>query len=165
MSQSHVKLRMICLALVLLLFPAIASAQSDLGRISGSVKDQNGAIVPGAEVNVTNDRTGDERTGTTNAQGNFSVAGLRASAYTVTATTSGLSAKLKNVVVNVAQEVTLNLTLKVNSLTASVDVMAGTDAVITSGSAAMGANVNPREVEGLPINGRQLSQLYLQAPG
>src|SRR5438105_2247861 len=165
MPQSHVKLRMICLALVLLLFPAIASAQSDLGRISGSVKDQNGAIVPGAEVNVTNDRTGDERTGTTNAQGNFSVAGLRASAYTVTATTSGLSAKLKNVVVNVAQEVTLNLTLKVNSLTASVDVMAGTDAVITSGSAAMGANVNPREVEGLPINGRQLSQLYLQAPG
>ena len=94
MPQSHVKLRMICLALVLLLFPAIASAQSDLGRISGSVKDQNGAIVPGAEANVTNDRTGDERTGTTNAQGNFSVAGLRASTYTVTATTSGLSATL-----------------------------------------------------------------------
>src|SRR5207248_5866390 len=96
MPQSRFKLRMICFAFVLLLFPALSSAQSDSGRISGSVKDQNGAIVPGAEVNVTNDRTGEERTGTTNAQGSSSVTGLRASAYTVTAVTSGLSAKLQN---------------------------------------------------------------------
>src|SRR5204862_8364558 len=39
------------------------------------------------------------------------------------------------------------------------------DAAIDTSSAAMGVNVNPREVEGLPLNGRQLSQLYLQAPG
>ena len=39
------------------------------------------------------------------------------------------------------------------------------DTAIDTGSAAMGVNVNPREVEALPLNGRQLSQLYLQAPG
>ena len=43
--------------------------------------------------------------------------------------------------------------------------MAGGEAILDASSAAMGANVNPREVEGLPNNGRQLSQLYLQAPG
>src|SRR5204863_1659922 len=48
---------------------------------------------------------------------------------------------------------------------AKVDITAGGDTALDTGSAAMGVNVNPREVESLPLNGRQLSQLYLQAPG
>src|SRR6185295_5899792 len=44
-------------------------------------------------------------------------------------------------------------------------VVATEDAALDTTSAVMGANVNPREVQGLPVNGRQLSQLYLQAPG
>lgn len=59
----------------------------------------------------------------------------------------------------------LNLTLKVMDLTASIDVVAGGEVLANTGSASMGANVNAREVGGLPLNGRQLSQLYLQAPG
>src|SRR6185436_7438013 len=45
------------------------------------------------------------------------------------------------------------------------DVTATADTALDSNSASMSVNVNPREVEGLPLNGRQLSQLYLQAPG
>ena len=153
------------IALALLIFPNAALAQSDSGRIRGSIKDQNGAIVPGATVTVTSDRTGDERSATTSAEGNFSVAALKASSYTVTVTTTGLGAKVEGVVVNVGQEVSLDLTLKVMDLTASINILASGEMLADTGSASMGANVNAREVGGLPLNGRQLSQLYLQAPG
>src|ERR1041384_1261576 len=165
MPRLHFKLHTLCFALAVLFAPSIATAQSDSGRISGFAKDETGALISGADISVTNDRTGEERNAPTNGDGGFAITGLRASTYTVTASTKGLGAKLQNVVVNVGQEVTLNLTLKVASLTASVDVVAGAETALDTSSAAMGANVNPREVQGLPLNGRQLSQLYLQAPG
>src|SRR5258708_20578275 len=124
-----------------------------------------GAVVLGAAVPAKNKSTGDERAPTRNSDGTFSIPALRAAAYTVTATTTGLGATVKDGAVNVGRETSLNIGMKLGDVTASVKVVAGDETAVTTGSAAMGANVNPREVEGLPINGRQLSQLYLQAPG
>lgn len=149
----------------LLLLQIAALAQGDNGKISGTVKDQDGAIVPGATVTVTNDRTGEERTANTTTDGTFSVTALKASTYTVTATTTGLGTKVLAVEVNVGQEVNLNLMMKVVDLTASINIVASEEVATNTGSAGMGASVNPREVKGLPLNGRQLSQLYMQAPG
>ena len=165
MPLLYSKQRVLFLALAILLFPFAAFAQSDSGLVSGSVKDQNGAIVQGASVVAKNDRTGEERTMTTNGDGTFSIRALKASVYTITANSSGLGAKVSNVEVNVGQESTLNLTLRVAELTASINVTSGDEVAVATNSASMGANVNPREVKGLPLNGRQLSQLYLQAPG
>ncbi len=152
------------LTLVLIL-PVAASAQGDNGKISGTVKDQNGAIIPGATVTVINDRTGEERTASTTTDGTFSIPALKATSYTVTATATGLGTKVTGVEVNVGQEVSLNLTLRVADLTASINIVASEEVATNTGSAGMGASVNPREVKGLPLNGRQLSQLYLQAAG
>lgn len=149
----------------LLFAQGAAVAQTDSGKISGTVRDENGALVPGTTVTVTNDRTGEERTATSNADGYFSIPALKAATYTVTATTTGLGAKVQNVEVNVGKEVNLSVTLKVMELRASINIVASEEVTVTTGSASMGANVNPREVGGLPLNGRQLSQLYLQAPG
>jgi len=160
-------LKYIPLVLSVLLFAQIAAfAQSDTGSLSGIVKDQNGAIVPGATVTAKNQRTGDERTTATNIDGTFSIPALRASAYTVTATNTGLGATVKDVEVNVGRDTSLNIGMKIADLSAAtVNIVSSEEATVTTGSAAMGANVNPREVAGLPINGRQLSQLYLQSPG
>ncbi|HMG74687.1 MAG TPA: carboxypeptidase regulatory-like domain-containing protein [Pyrinomonadaceae bacterium] len=150
----------------LLLGQVAAFAQSDTGTLSGTVKDQNGAIVPGATVTAKNQRTGDERTATTNTDGTFSIPALKASAYTVTTTNTGLGATVKDVEINVGRETSLNIGMKLADLTAAtVNIISSEEATVTTGSASMGANVNPREVAGLPVNGRQLSQLYLQAPG
>ena len=149
----------------LLLLQVAALAQGDNGKISGSVKDQDGAIVPGATVTVKNDRTGEERTANTTTDGTFSIAALKASTYTVTATATGLGTKV-SVEVNVGQTIDLSLTMKIVDLAAaSINIVASEDIVTNTGTAGMGANVNPREMKGLPLNGRQLSQLYLQAPG
>jgi hypothetical protein len=148
-----------------LLASSAAFGQTDTGRITGTIKDQNGAIVPGVTVTARNDRTGDERTGVANADGSYTIAALKASVYTITATGTDLSAKVENVSLNVGQELTINLALSPSGVSATVNVVGGEETLASTGSAAMGANVNPREVEGLPLNGRQLSQLYLQAPG
>jgi hypothetical protein len=155
----------VLLIATMLIAPAAMPAQSDTGRVGGVLTDQNGAVITGATVVIRNDKTGEERTAISSTEGVYIVTSLRPSSYTVTATTQGLSAKATNVQVLVGQEQKLNLTLQATGVEAKVDVIAGVDAALTTESAAMGANVNPREVQGLPLNGRQLSQLYLQAPG
>ncbi|HKQ54024.1 MAG TPA: TonB-dependent receptor [Pyrinomonadaceae bacterium] len=150
----------------LLLTQSAVFAQTDQGRIVGLVADSNGALVSGAAVVVRNERTGEERTATTNDDGTFVVPALKASSYVVTATAPDFApAEVAGVQVAVGQERNLNITLTTTELTASVNIVAGAEAVTDTSSASMSATVNQREVEGLPINGRQLSQLYLQAPG
>lgn len=160
----HVALFLVALA-TLVLFSLPANAQTDQGRIAGTVTDANGALVPGATIVVKNERTGEERTATTNEVGYFIVSALRPSTYSVNANAKDLSASSTNIELLVGQEFTLTMIVQPTGLAASVDVTAGGETALETSSAAMGANVNPREVEGLPINGRQLSQLYLQAPG
>jgi hypothetical protein len=150
---------------VLMMFAATAFAQSDTGKISGTVKDQNGAIVPGANVSIIDERTGTERNTKANDDGFFSVPVLRASSYRLIAESSGMSAKVEHLNLNVGQELTLSLAMRTTGLSATVNVVSGEETVTDSGSASMSANVIPREIQGLPINSRQLSQLYLQAPG
>lgn len=160
-------LKYIPLILAALLSVQIAAfAQGDTGSLSGIIKDPNGAIVPGATITVKNERTGEERTATANEEGHFSIPALKASSYTVTATTTGQGGTAKNIVVNVGRETSVTIPLQLADLTAAaVNIVAGEEVISSTGSAGMGANVNPREVAGLPLNGRQLSQLYLQAPG
>jgi hypothetical protein len=149
----------------LFVLPLAANAQTDQGRIAGTVTDSNGGLVPGAGIVVKNERTGEERTATTNEVGYFIVSGLRPSIYTVSANAKDLTAKTTNIELLVGQEFALAMVVQPTGVAASVDVRADGETALETSSAAIGANVNAREVEGLPINGRQLSQLYLQAPG
>ncbi len=154
------------LAVAVLLPHGMASAQTDQGRIVGTVTDANGAVVPGASVVVKNIRTGEERTATASEEGYYQVASLKPSFYTVTVNATNFAATTVNdVQISVGQELTLNLKLSTSELSADVRVVESSDAGIDTSSARIGANVSGREVVGLPLNGRQLSQLYLQAPG
>jgi hypothetical protein len=171
MYSKKVSLRIRNLLLMALLLATVSllqlsvQAQTDQGRIAGVVTDANGAIVPGATISIKNERTGEERTATTNDSGYYIVSALRPSFYTVTASAQNLTVRLTNVQLLVGQELNLGLTLQATGVDEKVDIVAAADTGIDTGSAAMGVNVNPREVEALPLNGRQLSQLYLQAPG
>src|SRR3954468_8399890 len=70
-----------CLAIMLT--GSLASAQTDTGRIAGVVRDPNRAVVAGAAVVARNERTGEERTATTDAEGLYQIPALKASNYTV----------------------------------------------------------------------------------
>ena len=142
------------------------AAQTDQGRVAGRVLDLNGAVVPGATVTVTNTGTNESRTITSDSEGVYIVPALRAAVYTIKAAAPTFAEKtVTGVELSVGQQMNLDLSLSAEAQSVTVDVVGGSESAINTSSAAMGANVNQREVEGLPINGRQLSQLYLQAPG
>src|SRR5215475_9931753 len=141
------------------------SAQVDQGRITGVVHDPTGAALRGATVTISNERTAEQRTAATNDQGFYSFVALQPSLYTVRAKATNFSEQeVKGVRLVVGQEFHQDFTLAVHTSTEVITVEATTPEVDTS-SARMGINVDPRAVSQLPINGRQLSQLALQAPG
>jgi len=143
-----------------------AFSQGDYGRISGSVSDNNGAVVPGASVTVTNEVTGETRSVTAGSDGAFTIIQLKPSKYTVSVSGGNFKPSTqKGVNLLIGQELNLTMILVPEGVTASVDIVSGEDLPLNTSSASMSANVTPREVAGLPLNGRQLSQLALQAPG
>ena len=75
------------------------------------------------------------------------------------------TAEFKGINLQVGQERILNVTLQPNTVNTEINVSGGDLTVIDVSSAKIGASVNEREVAKLPLNGRQVSQLYLLAPG
>ena len=141
-------------------------AQMDQGLIVGTVTDASGAAIPGATITVKNDKTGSERTATSNDRGFFSVTNLSPAQYTVTAKGVDLGPSVySDIKLGIGQERTLTIVLEPATLQQEVNVTGGELVVIDTSSARIGVNVGEREVAQLPLNGRQLSQLYLMAPG
>jgi hypothetical protein len=140
--------------------------QIDAGRIVGTVADPSGAVVPNASITVVDERTGQERKITANSSGYFVVANLAPSTYKVTAQGNGLGpSETTGLPLSVGQERTLNIVVQPSTISTEVTVAGGELTTVDTSSAAISANVNAREVGQLPLNGRQLSQLYLLAPG
>jgi carboxypeptidase family protein len=142
-----------------------AHAQVTEGRFTGTVVDQSGSAVPGASVVVKNERTAEERTVTSNAQGRYLVPGLKPSIYTIKSTFSNFAPlEYKGLQLQAAQEFAIDLQLQPAGVSESVTVHAESTTIDLS-SARLGVNVGERDVQNLPVNGRQMSQLMLQAPG
>jgi len=141
-----------------------AYAQSEQARIVGTVMDSDGAVIPGATVTVKSDK-GISRTWTTNDQGDYILPNLPPGRYTVAAKAAGLGPTEVLVTLGAGQERTIALVLQPATFQQEITVSSGDLVVIDVSSARMGANVNERDVATLPLNGRQLSQLYLMVPG
>jgi len=158
-----ITLRLLLLSLAL---SPLVEGQSDQGRITGTISDALGAVVPSASVQATNERTAAKRSVTTDEQGQYMLTNLAPAQYTITASANGLGpVEIGHVALTAGQERTVNLTLHPTALQQEVTVSGGDLVVVDTSSARVGANVNEREVAALPLNGRQLSQLYLLAPG
>ncbi len=143
----------------------VAFAQ-DQGRFTGIVADTTGAVIPGASIRVRNEKTGAERAVKSSDTGVFFVTNLSPATYTIVASSTGLNdATYKEVNLALGQERTINIIMQPTSVATEITVSGGELAVVDTSSASVGANVNAREVAQMPINGRQVSQLYLLAPG
>jgi hypothetical protein len=144
---------------------APAIAQIDQGSFAGTIRDQSNAFVGGAKVKVKNERTGEERTVLSNPEGYFLIGSLKPSTYTIRAEKDGFAPiEYNEIKINVGQELNLDFELKPAGVQESVTVV-GTAPILDMSSAKLGVNVSERDVSELPVNGRQMSQLMLQAPG
>ena len=144
----------------------LVHGQNDVARIVGTITDTTGAVIPAATVTVKNENTGRTQKVVANEKGVYFAAQLPPAQYTLTAEASGMApAQYTGISLQVGQERTLNVTLQPSTVNTEVIVSGGALTVIDTTSAAIGANVSARDVAELPINGRQISQLYLMAPG
>ncbi|MEO6235524.1 MAG: TonB-dependent receptor, partial [Vicinamibacterales bacterium] len=154
--------------LVLFFFPLAlahtAFAQITAATISGAIKDQTGAVLPGVNVVVKNADTGLTRSGVTDTNGYFTMPGLPPGTYDVGASLPGFGAAVDRVTLAVAQEAGLNLILRIGGARESMTIVGGSSTVDTR-SAAMSAVVTEKTISELPLNGRNYIDLALLQPG
>lgn len=151
------------LLLILCLGAAPVLAQSNTGRLVGTVTDASG-VIPGASVTVKDNKTSKERTVTASDDGSFSVPQLDPGTYTVTITAAGhKSFTASDVKIDVGRDYSLNPALEVGNISENVTVIAGAE-VINSANAELSNTVSPRQIEELPLNGRNpIGLILLQA--
>jgi Carboxypeptidase regulatory-like domain len=156
------------LALVFGLLLTLNTFAQDTGSLSGTVTDPNGAVLAGATVKITSIANNSERSVVANQNGYFSISQLQPGAYKINVTQSGFkTTQVETIEVGVGQTRTLDLILETGDVSAVVDVTSDeiSAASIDQSSNRLGANITAKEVEQLPVNGRNYSQLYLNAPG
>ena len=134
------------------------------GTILGTVTDNSGAVVANAKVDVINIGTGVASHTETSADGNFTVPYLAPGGYRVTVEAPGFQkAVADNIVLAVAQQARVNVTMKPGAVSETVDVQASAVALDTD-SSAVSQLVSQKQVEQLPLNGRNfLSLLFIGA--
>ena len=150
--------------IALLCFSGILLAQSSTATLSGTVEDQNGAIVAGANVALVNLVQGSQRLATTNDEGRFVFPQLAPGQYSVTATREGFApVEIKNVTLNVNDQVALRITLTIGEVSQSVEVIDG--ASLINESSEVATVVDRQFVSNLPLNGRSFQSLLTLSPG
>ena len=160
-----IKLALAGMAFVCLLNPAGIRAQEN-GTILGTVTDQNGAIVPHAVITVTNQATSEVvRTTFTNAEGNYVVAGLPISTFTVRAEMRGFAPSTRtDLEINVRTQVRVDFQLTVGVVAQEVKVTAAAVQLQTT-NAELSQVDTAKHIEAIDTNGRNFIQLANLVPG
>lgn len=140
-------------------------AQLDTGSIVGVVQDKTGALLANSKVTVTNIRTGQVYDVQSNGAGQYEVPGLAAGLYKVVAEHSGFKTRVVDKVVLYATDRrAVDAILDVGQVSEQVTVSAATISVNTQTSES-GATIDEKEVENLPLNGRDFTSLLTLVPG
>jgi len=156
-----------CAAVIASLFltVVIGHAQSINGRIVGTVTDPNGAVVPKASVSVTNEGTGAERTVEADDSGTYVVPELPVGLYTISVSSANFaSTNRPRVKVDVGAETRVDVAMSVQGATAEVTIN-DQSPVLQSDSSALAEVITSRQVESLPLNGRDFWRLTILTPG
>src|SRR5438552_4211167 len=154
------------LVLVLVGFATVFAQATASGSLSGTVLDKNQAAIKGASVTATNKATGQTRTATTNDSGEYKIDLLPASRYDVKINASGFAdATSENVELLVGRTNTLNFTMNPGGVTGTVTVVSGETELVNKEKTDISMNITPRDVQDLPLNGRDLANLAYLAPG
>jgi len=144
---------------------AILSAQTiSTSQIRGTIVDASGAPVPGAQITLTQTATGAVRTATSGSAGDYTLPELPVGPYQLAVTKEGFNKYLQTgIVLEVGVNPTINVALKVGTVTQEVTVQAET-AMVETQSTGVGQVTAPQDVQDLPLNGRQLTDLLSLAP-
>lgn len=144
--------------------PASYAQASYTAQIRGTVTDASGAVVPNAQVIITDDGTNISRTAATDTSGHYIFTGLRPTTYTLSIDAAGFEKIVqKNVVLGVGQQTSLDFGLKPRMATMEVQVV-DTAPLLDTSSASLGTDVTNEFVSRIPLQNRDVTNLvYLSA--
>ena len=141
-----------------------AFAQSDTGRIAGTVTDATGAVIPGATITVTNTENGSVRVEKSGSSGELNIAAVPAGNYSARGEAAGCQSQSFTFAIVVTQVQTLNVKLAPGEASTTVEV--GTSvALINTSDPTLGETIEGKQITELPLNGRNALNLALLTPG
>src|SRR5215472_9814862 len=157
--------RLLLSAFTLLLFSASVHAQSTAGRILGTLTDQSGAAVSGATVTITDTQHGTSRTAVTDESGGYAAPDLQPGIYKIRVDAKGFkSVERPSVQIEVATDVRADFTLQPGQITEVITINEEVPLVNTT-SATLGGTLSNKEINDLPLNGRNYENLLQLRPG
>ncbi|HEY7783209.1 MAG TPA: carboxypeptidase-like regulatory domain-containing protein, partial [Pyrinomonadaceae bacterium] len=158
----------IALGLIVLTFAGITSAQQAANAtLIGTITDPNGAVVAGARVVLTQTATGVRRETTSNDEGRYVISNLAPGAYELRIEAKGFTSKVSSdpIEVNVGQTVTLNVPLEIGVSESATVILNSAQDLIDNGASVVNGVIDSRQVESLPLNGRNFLELAFLIPG
>jgi hypothetical protein len=164
-TSSTVRVTCALIVGVLLFSASLLHAQVDTGSISGVVSDASGAVMKGATVKLLNEGTSAELTTTAGDDGTYTFSPVRIGNYTLTVSAGGFQTTTQHhVTVNVGAALLVNFTLKPGAVSETVEVTSTTPQLQTQ-DASVGQVVDARNVNNLPLNGRNFTFLAQTVAG
>jgi predicted heme/steroid binding protein len=162
--MTNAYLRVVLALFMSLMASGIAFAQSDLGTISGFVKDPSGAAVPGAKITIRN-TSGVERQVTTNDSGYYAITNVPPGFYTMSAEAAGFQRfESKDNKVDPSANLVIDAALTVGATSQTVEVSASA-VVLQTESASVQKLVTREQIDSLEINGRNPIFMANLVPG
>lgn len=155
--------------ILVLLFTLVADTawarQAGTGFISGTVRDEQGAVLPGVTVTLRNQETGVTRTTVTEGDGTFRFQALNPGRFTIVAELSGFTTvEVRDIEMTIGLGLVQDFTLRVQSVSETVTVI-GTAPIVDTTKSEVSGVVTQQQIETLPINSRQYLSLALLMPG
>ena len=163
---AKISMTFLSLTFVAIFFSSSVLAQSQTtGRISGTVKDERGGLIIGAEINVTSKATGAERRVTTGNEANYNVPLLSAGIYVVKITAHGFNSTVfDSVQVAITETTIVNAELTVERVAVDPVPVLITPLIQKDGP-QLGRVVDSRAVSELPLATRNFAQILALSPG
>lgn len=144
----------------------VFSQQAANATLSGAVVDQMGAVIAGTKVTATQIATGVKREAVTNEDGFFVFSNMAPGDYELTLEANAFAVRvIKGLTLNVGQTVTLNVRLEIDPKSVNADPIFESPSLINNSNSVIDGVIRSREVESLPLNGRNFLELALLVPG
>ncbi len=165
MHSASKGIRLVAYACLLIMVSLPSLSQTTTGRILGEVHDQSGAAVAGATVTVLDVQRAITRTATTDDSGAYVIPALPPGTYSVRAEAKGFKTVAHpNVVLEVAKDADIDFSLPPGNVTETVTVQEEIPLLDTT-SATLGGTLSNKEINDLPLNGRNYENLLQLRPG
>src|SRR5206468_2478685 len=151
--------------LCVLAHAATLGAQTAAGTITGTVKDETGAVLPGASITITNTDTALARNLVSDPSGRYAAPDLPPGPYEIKASIQGFSTVVRSGVrLTVGREAVVDLALKLGTVSDQITVV-GEAPTVDLKTGSTGGLITGEQTEGLPLNGRSYVELASLTPG